>query len=298
MLSNFKNNVHDQFIKQSFKNIKLLNTQTIPKNTDIYGKSSLVLITGGASGLGLELAINLANRKVNVIIVDVSYPKKNLFPREYLHFYNCDISNLKEVQLLRKNILIDLGPITILINNAGITSISPLVKTDNKQIKRVMDVNYLGAYIMAQVFLPDISRAKVGGIVNVASILGMITPARLCAYGASKSGLIFLHESLTYQLEKNNLVKDNQRNIKTLLVCPGKIKTAMFERVETPSKILAPDIDPKQLANLIISKLQENGTNVLMAPYYTNFIPLFKILDWPYIQMLKRVSGMNDVTNI
>ena len=99
-----------------------------------------------------------------------------------------------------------------------------------------------------------------GYIITIASVLGYMSPARLSAYGASKSGLIALHESLTYELGSPSL---NPHGIKTLLVCPGQLKTGMFQGVKTPSTILAPELDPKFVASYVVkcNRTRTTGRN-------------------------------------
>ncbi|EDO17529.1 hypothetical protein Kpol_534p8 [Vanderwaltozyma polyspora DSM 70294] len=264
----------------------------------MYNENTLVLITGGSGGLGYPIALSLAKKKVNVIIVDLLRPRFMDDMDEHIHFYKCDISSLKDIKNLRDQIINDFGYVSILINNAGITSIALLRETENEQIEKVIKINLIGAYMMTQIFLPDIMKNQYGAIVNISSILGIITPARLCPYGSSKAGVILLHESLKDYLIRKKCSTPNLGNIKTLLVCPGKIKTSMFEKIITPSKIIAPDINPTQLAEQITHALEQNGPDVILAPYYANIIPLFKKLEWPYVEILKKLSRMNQVTNV
>lgn len=258
-----------------------------------FQKNTIALVTGGSRGLGLELVLRLSKCGIKIIIVDVIPPTDRLRNADNVYFYRCDITDHDEVKALHRKISSEHGPVTILVNNAGITRIKTLDTITHEEIRAVMAVNLVGAYIMINTFLPDMIAEKHGFMVNIASVLGEITPARLTSYGASKGGLIALHNSLA-----RVLCKRNHGSIKMLLVCPGKIDTSMFARVKTPSKILAPDIDPGKLADRIVTAIRCNSITTLRFPYYANMLPFFRQLSWPYMRLLKRCSGMDGVTAI
>ncbi|RCK65316.1 hypothetical protein Cantr_01202 [Candida viswanathii] len=139
----------------------------------------------------------------------------------------CDVSDRQQILQTQRMVHRDVGIVTVLINNAGIAT----GKT----------INLLSSFYTIKAFLPDMILKNRGYIVTIASVLGYMSPARLSAYGASKSGLIALHESLTYELGTPYFAP---HGIKTLLVCPGQLKTGMFLSIKTPSTLLAPELDP------------------------------------------------------
>lgn len=256
---------------------------------------TIALVTGGSRGLGLELVFQLIRYKVKIIVIDIVPPTAEFLETDQVVYYCCDITEYEAVKALQKKIKREHGVVTMLFNNAGITRIETLQSTSDNDIRNVIDVNYIAAYIMINIFLPDILEIGHGYIVNIASVLGEITPARLTSYGASKGGLIAVHNSLTKNLCR---ISNPKGAIKTLLVCPGKINTSMFAKVRTPSRILAPDIEPDQLASHIIEAINRNMTTILRFPYYANIVPFFKQLNWPYLQALKTTSGMDKVTAV
>ncbi|QLL30434.1 hypothetical protein HG536_0A02510 [Torulaspora globosa] len=260
-----------------------------------FHKNTVALVTGGSRGLGLELVLRLASCGIKVINVDVMSPTHKLREADNVYFYRCDITDHDEVKALHEKISSEHGPVTILLNNAGITRINTVDIITHEEIKAVIAVNLIGAYIMINTFLPDMIAEKHGFIVNIASVLGEIAPARLTSYAASKGGLIAIHNSLARQLCRHS---KGSRSIKMLLVCPGKINTSMFARVKTPSKILAPDIDPGKLADRIVTAIRCNNITTLRYPYYVNIVPFFKQLSWPYMRLLKKCSGIDKATAV
>lgn len=258
-------------------------------------QDALALVTGGSRGLGFHIVRRLASYGVTVINVDLVPPTCKFEESDKIHYYSCDITDHDEVKSLHEKILRDHGTVTILINNAGITRIKSLEAMTDDEIKAVLNVNLVGAYVMMNSFLPGMIAEMHGFIVNIASVLGEVTPARLTSYGASKGGLIAAHNSLANALKKPDY---GSGAIKMLLVCPGKINTAMFEKVETPSKLFAPDIDPSKLADYIVTAIRLNSTVTLRFPYYVNILPFIKQLSWPYMRLLKRCSGMDKATAV
>lgn len=85
--------------------------------------------------------------------------------------------------------------------------------------------------------------------------------------------------------------------IKTLLVCPGQIETAMFEGVKTPSPFFAPVLDPNTLARKIVEMLSEGKSGTLYMPFYTNFLPLLRAMPSQVTNLARRVSGMDFALN-
>lgn len=286
-----------KILQSACKTVINITSQDIFLNSP-FEDSTIALVTGGSNGFGLELVLKLANHDIKVIIADLTPPTIQFPSNDKVSFYKCDITDYDQIKRLHRKIRAEHGIVTMLFNNAGITRIAPLEATSDTDIRKVIDVNYVGAYMMMQTFLPDMIECGKGYIVNITSILGVVTPARLTSYGASKGGLIALHESMRQNWRHKQELNKRNENIKMLLICPGKIKTSMFEDVKTPSKLIAPDIDPEKLASYIISAIEHSMTNTLRFPYYTNLVPLFKELSWPYLSVLKRLSGMDAATAI
>lgn len=261
---------------------------------DIFQKDTVCVITGGSNGLGLELTKLLIGKPCRVvIIIDIVPPPREFSYNPKIRYFQCDISEYKQIQDTYSKIIKYYNNVSILINNAGKTSIQTLFTSTDQQIDSIMKVNFLGPYQLTNLLLPHMLEKGRGCIVNVASVLGEITPARVTTYGASKACLLAFHKSLS------NHVKQFQNcNIHTILVCPGKLETKMFEKVGTPSKVFAPDVNPSKLASRIVNAIQERDVSAIRTPYYANLLPLYSRLEWPYVSMIKKLSGMNKATAI
>lgn len=250
-------------------------------------QKDLVLITGGNGGLGKELVKLFTDRGAKVIILDIN-EVENL--PENVIFYKCDVSNREEVWKIHEQIEQDHGIVTILINNAGITQGKKLLDLSYEEIEKIISINLLSSFYTIKTFLPDMLSIKRGYIITVGSVLGYMSPARLSAYGASKSGLIALHESLTYELGPPSL---NVTGVKTLLLCPGQLKTNMFRGVSTPSSLFAPELDPTYVSKKMMEAIELGRRGEIKLPFYGNFLPIFRAFPWPVVELVRNFSGID-----
>lgn len=82
--------------------------------------------------------------------------------------------------------------------------------------------------------------------------------------------------------------------VKTLLVCPGQLRTEMFKGVNTPSSILAPELNPQYVAQKIVKAVEYGRRGELKFPIYGNFLALFRSSPWPVTQCVRLISGMDE----
>lgn len=249
----------------------------------------LVLITGGSSGLGKEIAKVFASNHGHVVVLDVLVPNDSQ-KIEGVKYYKCDVSDRKQVSMLQNRIKREVGRVTILINNAGIATGKKLLDMNYDEIEKTIQINLIASFYTIKSFLPDMLLMQRGYIVTIASVLGYMSPARLSAYGASKSGLIALHESLTYELGPPSI---NPNGVKTLLICPGQLKTMMFSGVQTPSSLLAPELDPVYVAESVYSAVELGRRGEIRLPFYGNILPIFRAFPWPVVELVRSYSGMD-----
>ena len=133
------------------------------------------VVTGGAQGLGLAIAEALASRGTKVAIFDVATDRiasEVARLREAggtVNGHTVDVSDRSGVQSAVEQVRADLGPVLILINNAGIEQFGKFSEISDEQWDRVMAINLRGPFICTQVMLPDMLGAKWGRIVNLSS---------------------------------------------------------------------------------------------------------------------------------
>jgi len=248
----------------------------------------IVVITGGASGIGELLANTLAVRNVTVVVLDVN----PIVTENYnVAYYKCDVSKWEEVEAVSKKIIEEIGEPTILINNAGVVQGKLIVDLTPQDIQQTLSVNTLSHFWVLKAFLPSLLKNKSGHIVTMSSALGMTGVAQMSDYCASKAAVIGLHESLRYELDK----KHKCPQIRTTLVCPGHVLTPMFRTVTFPKfplfSFFCPSVQPVAVVKRIIAALDDQYSENILLPFYTNFIPYIGHLPSFLRDLVQWVSG-------
>lgn len=168
-----------------------------------------ILITGGASGIGWELAKQLQARGNQIIIAGRSANKlqkaKALFPQ--IHTAVCDVSRPAEIDKLFDEITKEFPKLNLLINNAGVAKVRNLLseQTDLVELTHEIETNLHGPIRLCQKFLPHLKKQAVAAIVNVSSGLAFVPLPIAPIYCATKAGLHSYTQSLRVQLQKTNI---------------------------------------------------------------------------------------------
>jgi 3-oxoacyl-[acyl-carrier protein] reductase len=202
-------------------------------------REKVAFITGGARGIGREIAELFALNGANVALCDVNYDgvkqtsddirKHNVKVEGYL----LDVSNLKECEEVVKKAVDNFGRIDILVNNAEITRDNLLIRMTEEEFDRVIAINLKGTFNCTKVVSRVMMRQRYGRIINIASIIGIVGNAGQANYAASKAGIIGITKSAAKELAS--------RNITVNAIAPGYIKTEMTEALpeEVRSRMLA-----------------------------------------------------------
>jgi len=256
-----------RFLSQVWRN----NRDLLFKPGFVDWGEQIVLITGGASGIGELLANTLAVRNVTVVVLDLN----PIITENYnISFYKCDVSKWEEVEAVAKRVIEEVGHPTVLINNAGVVQGKLILDLSPDDIHQTFDTNVLAHFWTLKAFLPHMIEEKTGHIVSVASVIGLVGAAQLTDYCASKAALVSLHESLRYELDK----RYKAPKIRTTLVLPGHIYTPLFSRINLPKsafyRFTAPSVHPHQLAKAVIAAIDEQESRTIYMPFYTNFARL------------------------
>jgi len=132
-----------------------------------------------------------------------------------------DITSEAVVEEFKSSVLAHYGRVDVLVNNAGISLISPAEQTSPADYRRVLEVNLVAPFLLAKAFGTEMLEASAGSIVNVASVAGLLGVADRAAYNASKHGLVGLTRTLAAEW--------GGRGVRVNAVCPGWVKTEMDE---------------------------------------------------------------------
>ena len=227
-------------------------------------KDELVLITGGGSGLGRELAIRFAKLGAHIVVWDINKSgldetvklinKAN--PAVKAKSYVCDITDRKAVYELAEQMNRELGPVTILINNAGVVNGKTLMELDDEKIIQTFMVNVISHFWITKAFLPDMIKKNSGHLVSIASVAGQVGTVQLSDYCASKFACVGFEESLRMELRMQNL-----DGIKSTLVAPYFMNTGMFSGFKSP---ILPALEPEFVAEEIMAAILTNSEQVVV----------------------------------
>jgi NAD(P)-dependent dehydrogenase (short-subunit alcohol dehydrogenase family) len=185
--------------------------------------SEVAVVTGGAQGIGRRTAELLSERGYHLAIVDLRFPAQTITAIQATGGtamgFAADIAEEASVAQFAEQVFKLCGRVDVLVNNAGISLISPAESTSISDYRRVLEVNLVAPFLLAQVFGKKMLAAGSGSIVNVASIAGLVGVADRAAYNASKHGLIGLTRTLAAEW--------GGRGVRVNAVCPGWVKTEM-----------------------------------------------------------------------
>jgi NAD(P)-dependent dehydrogenase (short-subunit alcohol dehydrogenase family) len=183
-------------------------------------ESRVAVITGAAQGIGRRTAELLAELGYKLALIDLREPEETIetLKSEALT-YAGDIANEVTVAAFAEKVFEKYGRADVLVNNAGISHISPAEETTAADYRRVLEVNLVAPFLFCKAFGEKMLQAHSGSIVNVASIAGLAGVSDRAAYNASKHGLIGLTRTLAAEW--------GGRGVRTNAVCPGWVKTEM-----------------------------------------------------------------------
>jgi NAD(P)-dependent dehydrogenase (short-subunit alcohol dehydrogenase family) len=183
----------------------------------------VAVVTGGAQGIGRSVAEVFSERGYHLALVDLRMPTETvesirIHGGEVLAFAG-DITSETVVERFAQQVLDRWGRADVLVNNAGISLISPAEQTSAADYRRVLEVNLVAPFLLSKAFVEKMLEAKSGSIINIASVAGLVAVADRAAYNASKHGLIGLTRTLAAEW--------GGRGVRVNAVCPGWVKTEM-----------------------------------------------------------------------
>jgi len=244
----------------------------------------IVVITGGAGGIGGQVVQLLAERGIKVVVLDIqplTYPagkQLTLFtptqqltpPGPTVHFFKCDITSPKTVAAVAREIRQTVGDPTILINNAGVVQGRTILEASERDIRFTFDVNTFAHYWTTKEFLPSMVRANHGMVVTVASVAAWVTVPNMVDYAASKAASHSFHEGLTAELK----TRYNAPRVRTVLVNQGYTTTPLFKGYHNDSPFLMPALEPATVAEAIVRQVLSGKSNQLLLPSFANTLPV------------------------
>lgn len=254
-------------------------------------KDKVIWITGASSGIGEALAIEFAKREARLILsARRAEELKRVgaltkLPELDLMILPFDLSDTSNASALAAQVMNKFGRIDMLINNGGYSQRAEAMETSIEIDRQLMEVNYFSYVSLTKAVLPYMKRQKSGQLIVISSIAGKFGFFLRSSYSAAKHALHGFFDSLRLETEKFG--------IKTLIVCPGKIKTNVSQNAVTSSGAKHSEMDPshenamsaEECAKLIIQGIVKDkeeiyigGKEILMVRIKRLFPKLFGVL--------------------
>ena len=229
-------------------------------------KGKCAIVTGASRGLGKAIAIKLASLGANIVLNYRSSEKEALEVENEIKEMGVevlsikgDISKLDQVEKLVASAKEKFGTIDIMVNNAGITKDTLILRMKEEDFDSVIDVNLKGVFNCLKSITPIMVKQKQGKIINISSVVGLTGNAGQVNYAASKAGVIGMTKSLAREV--------GSRGITVNAVAPGFIETDMThelnEKVKEEAKKNIPLKrfgNPEDVAN-VVAFLASEGSN-------------------------------------
>lgn len=185
------------------------------------------IVTGGGQGIGRTIVLDLASRGIDVAAADINLDGVEQVSSEAEGMgvrsmaLKADVSDPSSVRDMVDAVSDGFGKVDYLVNNAGITRDSLLMRMDDEAWQAVIDINLTGAFLCSKSVVRLMMKQRFGRIVNISSVVGAMGNAGQTNYAASKAGMIGFTKSLAREVAS--------RNITVNAVAPGFIQTAMTD---------------------------------------------------------------------
>jgi 3-oxoacyl-[acyl-carrier protein] reductase len=191
-------------------------------------ENKVALITGASRGIGKGIALKFAEQGANIAFTYLSSVEKaQALEKELQAFgikakgYRSDAANFKAAEKLVNAVVADFGTVDVLVNNAGITRDTLLMRMSEEQWDEVMNANLKSVFNLTKAIQKPMLKQRRGSIINMSSVVGVKGNAGQSNYAASKAGIIGFTKSVALEL--------GSRNIRSNAIAPGFIETEMTE---------------------------------------------------------------------
>ncbi|MFI6247512.1 SDR family NAD(P)-dependent oxidoreductase [Streptomyces sp. NPDC051016] len=183
----------------------------------------VALVTGGAQGIGRGIAAELAAQGFRVAIADLNPETATQTAKEINGIaVAADVTDTASVEAAVRQVESELGPVEVLVNNAGWDDFMPFVATTEEFWDRVLDINFKGALRVTKAVVPGMAQRGFGRIVNIGSDAGRVGSSMEAVYSGAKGGIIAFTKTLAREVATKGITVNT--------VCPGPTDTPALRR--------------------------------------------------------------------
>ena len=264
--------------------------------TDIF-KESVAFVTGGSSGIGRSLCLELARKGAKVIIADINSAAADCVVSEIAEAGGsaaaviADISIPAQIESAIREAVSLFGRIDFMFNNAGIALVAEMYHMDAARWKRMIDINLMGVIYGTHYAYQIMCRQKSGHIINTASLGGLVPGPLRSAYVTGKFGVVGLTLSLRTEAGKYG--------VQASVVCPGAVRTPIFQT----SEMIGNDrkktedglkkikmMDPDEAAIKILRGVVRNKGIIVMDAMTRSLWGLFRFSPTLFERLVSRIT--------
>lgn len=253
--------------------------------------NKVALVTGASSGIGRDMAKELAKKGYNLILVSrdkekLEEVKKNLNVETTI--IPLDLSSHENCKNLHKQVKEKFGNIDVLINNAGFGEFGYLTETNLEKEISLIDTNITAVHILTKLFLKDMEEINKGYILNVASIAGFLPGPLMAAYYSSKAYVLRFSQSIREELKKQ------KSNVKVSVLCPGPVKTNFNDVAGV--KFQLHSLTSEYVAKYAINKMLKNqfliipGITIKLTAFLSKIIPSVILSKFVFISQKRKIG--------
>nr|WP_257305220.1 SDR family NAD(P)-dependent oxidoreductase [Geothrix sp. SG10] len=229
-------------------------------------KGKTILVTGGASGIGLATVERCLQEGAQVVLADLPGPAGGLRAQELDEhhpgrclFLPCDVTSTDQVDQLIADTVAQFGSLDGVFNNAGIGGMNPADSYSDEAFLRVLDINLTGVFRVARAALRQMYQQRRGSIVNCASILGLFGQTMTAAYSTAKGGVVNLTRTLALEAAT--------KGVRVNAVGPGYIDTPLLAALDANAREALIDLHPlgrlgrpEEVANAVVYLLSDEAS--------------------------------------
>jgi len=223
-----------------------------------------VLITGAARGMGKEEALAFAREGAEVVLTDIDREGVTGAVEELRSIgykascFDFDVSDREACFELARRVSDEVGPVDVLVNNAGVVVCDHVLNLSEHDLRRMMDVNYFGMVWMMQAFVPGMVKRGSGHVVNVCSSAGKIGVPGIGGYCATKFAAIGVTDSIRPELKRSG--------VRFTIVNPGYVNTGMFGGSKVP--FITRWLKPATVAAAMVTAVKKNYAEICVPRFW------------------------------
>ncbi|KAF5665970.1 short-chain dehydrogenase reductase [Fusarium heterosporum] len=285
----------------------------------------IVLVTGGAGGIGGRIVKLFEEMNVKVVVLDVQHMSfevgmwpflaihqlnarileiktNSIITAANVHHFQCDLRSPENVEAVAEKIRTQVGHPTVVINVAGVARGKTIFESQPSDVRFTFDVNTFAPFWTTKTFVPNMVANNHGMVVTLTSYASWLTIPNLVDYGASKAAALAFHEGLTAELATSY----NAPKVRTVIVHPGATNTALFKGYKQNTDFLMPPLEPESVADAVVKQVLSGRSGHVILPGTGAILSALRMLpDWYTIptrakaqSFMKNFSGRQVIEDV